>query len=159
MTPKRVATRGELHSILDLIVGYQKFYGVQTDREKTFVFFSQFVDSTEKGILFAVWDHTVAWGFCTLYFNPSSLIASQCCVFNDLFVHPEHRGKGIAKALFFAASEYAIERGFTSLEWMTQKENARAQGLYDTLPQSKTEWFNYSSKTIELAQALKPYVK
>jgi RimJ/RimL family protein N-acetyltransferase len=66
---------------------------------------------------------------------------------NDLFVSPAGRGGGFADALIEACVDRANERGATSLEWQTAKDNHRAQAVYDRVGGKREEWLDYSLPT------------
>lgn len=145
----------ELEAILPLLRGYQDFYEAPVvPPERNFAHFSQNLGDAPGGAIFAAYVDGQAVGFVNLYFVPSSLSARTHCCLNDLFVRPDVRSRGTARALFLAAAQYAQKRGFKSFEWITQKQNVRAQRLYDSLPQSKTEWFMYSSDLDKLSSHL-----
>jgi len=48
----------------------------------------------------------------------------------DLFVPPEHRGRGIGLALFRACAAIAVERGYGRMEWSVLDWNEPALGFY-----------------------------
>jgi GNAT superfamily N-acetyltransferase len=48
----------------------------------------------------------------------------------DLFVLPEARGQGVARALFAGVAQAAIDSGCERLEWMTDRGNAAARAAY-----------------------------
>ena len=51
----------------------------------------------------------------------------------DLFVRPEHRGKGHGKALLQAVARLAVERGCGRLEWSVLNWNEPAIRFYRSL--------------------------
>jgi GNAT superfamily N-acetyltransferase len=51
----------------------------------------------------------------------------------DLFVRPEHRGRGIGKALMAHVARIAVERGGGRLEWSVLDWNEPAIGFYRSL--------------------------
>ncbi len=53
------------------------------------------------------------------------------CYLQDLFVAPQARGQGIARALIEAVYQAADAAGRPSVYWMTQEFNAPARVLYD----------------------------
>ena len=151
---ERISDRDQLESILDLIQGYQAFYRAKGDRERNRRHFGQLVGANDLGALIGCWEDGRAVGFTTLYFLPSSITAETSCMLNDVFVHPDFRGKGIARLLFKAAALCALAKGFPQIEWLTQRQNVTAQRLYDSLPQKRTEWFGYTAETEELVAAI-----
>ena len=65
------------------------------------------------------------------YLFHTSVWVSQVCYLQDLFVEPEVRGRGVARALIEAVAKVARERGAEKLYWLTQDHNAVARALYD----------------------------
>jgi GNAT superfamily N-acetyltransferase len=62
----------------------------------------------------------------------------------DLFVVPEHRGKGHGKALLTALARLAVERGCSHLEWTVLKWNQPAIDFYQSLGAfPMDQWCNY----------------
>ena len=62
----------------------------------------------------------------------------------DIYVRPEHRGRGIGKALLAAMARLARERGFGRLEWAVLDWNAPAIGFYRALgARPMDEWTVY----------------
>ena len=52
-------------------------------------------------------------------------------------VVPDHRGKGIAKALMALISDWALSQGSTAMMLEVKVDNAEAIGLYESLGYSK----------------------
>ena len=62
----------------------------------------------------------------------------------DIYVRPEHRGRGIGKALLASMARLARERGFGRLEWAVLDWNAPAIGFYRALgARPMDEWTVY----------------
>lgn len=86
-----------------------------------------------------------ALGFATIFWSWSTLSAARIATMNDLYVHPDARGIGLADALIGACTEACSERGdIASLRWQTAKDNARAQAAYDRVGARREEWLDYS---------------
>jgi GNAT superfamily N-acetyltransferase len=67
----------------------------------------------------------------THYLFHTATWAEQVCYLQDLFVDPEVRGRGVARALIEAVGRAARERGAEKMYWHTQDHNATARALYD----------------------------
>ncbi len=70
----------------------------------------------------------------------------------DLFVRPEFRRRGLARALLAALASECLQRGYTRLSWAVLNWNADAIALYDGIggePQS--EWTTYRLSGAPLA--------
>lgn len=48
----------------------------------------------------------------------------------DLYVVARHRGAGLGRALITAAAAFAADRGYSRLEWATDRGNAGARRFY-----------------------------
>lgn len=140
-------THATLDLLLPLIAAYQQFYGVSPNIERNHRHFSALIDHPEDGTQWLAFADGITVGFATIYIAKSSLSAGTCCILNDLYTTPETRGRGIARALIAACSDYAASQGYASLEWVTQISNVGALRLYDRLATEKSTWVHYTLKT------------
>ena len=72
-----------------------------------------------------------AVGVAVCFFGFSTFQARPLLNIHDLAVVPEHRGKGIGRALLTAAEAQALRRGCCKLTLEVQDDNRRARGLYE----------------------------
>lgn len=72
-----------------------------------------------------------AVGFATLFWSWDTTEAGRIGIMNDLYVDPGARGTGLADRLIAAALERCRLRGAVRMEWQTERENLRAQTVYD----------------------------
>lgn len=70
------------------------------------------------------------------------LSATRGGFLDDLFVTPEARGSGAARALLAALADEARSRGWSVVRWITADDNYRARGLYDQVA-TRTSWLTY----------------
>jgi GNAT superfamily N-acetyltransferase len=83
-------------------------------------------------------------GYAILFETYSSFLARPTLYLEDLFVLPEHRGKGIGSALLQQCIHLAHERGCGRMEWVCLDWNTRAQGVYEKLGARRlAEWLSY----------------
>jgi len=133
------------YEVLPLIREYQEFYGVTNiNEQKNRIFFSQFAQGSDNGMLHMYKLGDAFIGFTTIYRTFSSTRAQEVSVLNDLYVKKEHRGKGYAKALMENAFKCAKEEGFSRLQWVTAKDNETAQSLYNSLDATQSSWYFYA---------------
>jgi ribosomal protein S18 acetylase RimI-like enzyme len=66
-------------------------------------------------------------------------------------VHPDARGTGLAEALVEECRVRSGRGGAVSVGWQTQRDNARAQRLYERIGATRTEWIDYSLDTTATA--------
>ncbi|MFI6757989.1 GNAT family N-acetyltransferase [Micromonospora sp. NPDC050417] len=57
--------------------------------------------------------------------------APDVCYLQDLFTAPEARGRGVARALIAAVTDWAREQECCRVYWSTQETNIIARRLYD----------------------------
>jgi GNAT superfamily N-acetyltransferase len=69
----------------------------------------------------------------THYFIHPSTTGPDVCYLQDLFTAPDARGKGVARALIMAVTDWARARGCRRVYWHTQASNSVARRLYDSM--------------------------
>jgi GNAT superfamily N-acetyltransferase len=70
-------------------------------------------------------------GLCTAYLDMNSVRFGSRCWVEDLAVSPEHRSRGVGKALLAAAKDWARERGASHLELDSSDLRADAHRFYE----------------------------
>jgi GNAT superfamily N-acetyltransferase len=83
-------------------------------------------------------------GFALFFHNFSTFLGLPGVYLEDLFVVPEHRGRGIGRALLRRLARVAVERGCGRLEWSVLDWNRDAIGFYERLgARPNSEWTVY----------------
>jgi len=86
----------------------------------------------------------VSVGFALFFHNFSTFLAQPGIYLEDLFVIPEHRGRGIGRALLRQLARVAVERGCGRLEWSVLDWNRDAIDFYERLgARPNSEWTVY----------------
>jgi len=80
-------------------------------------------------VLLAYWEGEPV-GFALYLRNFSTFLGQAGIYLEDLFVDPEHRGKGIGKALLIRLAKIAVERGYGRLEWAVLDWNTPSIDFY-----------------------------
>lgn len=94
-------------------------------------------------VLFALEDGKEV-GFALFFHNFSTFLGRAGLYLEDLYVLPEHRGKGYGKALFRRLAAVAVERGCGRMEWWCLDWNTPSIGFYKALgAQAMEEWTVY----------------
>jgi GNAT superfamily N-acetyltransferase len=80
-----------------------------------------------------------------LFFSTFSTFRGQPGIYlEDVFIRPDHRGRGIGKALLASVARIAVERRCGRLEWSVLDWNAPAIGFYRALgARPLDEWTVY----------------
>lgn len=96
-----------------------------------------------------------AVGFTLFFHNFSTFLGRAGIYLEDLFVLPEHRGKGYGKALLKNLARIAVERGCGRLEWACLDWNKPSIDFYTKKMQAvpMDEWTVYrlTGDTLEAA--------
>jgi GNAT superfamily N-acetyltransferase len=74
-----------------------------------------------------------AVGIALFFHNFSTFRGQPGIYLEDLFVRPEHRGRGIGKALLASLARIGLERGCGRLEWSVLDWNEPSIGFYRSL--------------------------
>ncbi len=83
-------------------------------------------------VLFALADGKEV-GFALFFHNFSTFLGRSGLYLEDLFVSPEHRGKGYGKAILTQLAQIALERGCGRLEWSCLDWNQPSINFYRSL--------------------------
>ena len=126
------ATSHELHVLVPLFAGYLRFYGKPVDEARIRAFLGERLQRNQSAV-FLAFRGEQAVGFVQLYPAFASLSLAPSWILNDLFVAPEARGGGVARALMQAAVQLARETGAAELFLQTAHDNLPAQRLYEGL--------------------------
>ena len=85
-----------------------------------------------------------AVGFALFFHNFSTFLAKPGIYLEDLFVSPEHRGKGIGRLLLERLARLAVDRGCGRLEWAVLDWNVEAIKFYERLgARPNSDWIVY----------------
>jgi GNAT superfamily N-acetyltransferase len=77
--------------------------------------------------------HDEPVGFALFFHNYSTFVGKPGLYLEDLFVEPDHRGKGVGKALLKRLAGIALERDCGRLEWAVLDWNAPSIAFYRSL--------------------------
>jgi len=75
----------------------------------------------------------VAAGFALFFHTYSTFLGRPSLWLEDLFVRPDHRGRGIGRAMIRALAALAVERGCGRFEWAVLDWNRPAIDFYEGL--------------------------
>ena len=125
----RRADANDLDALTGLFDAYRQFYKQPGDLAAAREFLAERIAHDESVVL-VIADGAKALGFVQLYPLFSSVRLGRTWLLNDLYVAPQARRFGAARALLDAACAFARERGALGLELETGSDNITAQALY-----------------------------
>jgi GNAT superfamily N-acetyltransferase len=91
------------------------------------------VPESSAGAVFVARERGRAVAMASLVYTVSTAEGGKAALFEDLVVHPDYRGRGIATALVRFVIDEARRRKLLRLTLLTDMQNARAQALYRKL--------------------------
>ena len=111
----------------------------------------QLFDQNAAEVLFALEDGREV-GFALFFHNFSTFLGRAGLYLEDLYVLPEHRGKGYGKALLRQLARIARQRGYGRMEWWCLDWNRPSIDFYLSLgaePMSDWTVYRLSGETLE----------
>ena len=111
----------------------------------------QLFDRGNAEVLFALEDGKEV-GFALFFHNFSTFLGRAGLYLEDLYVLPEHRGRGYGKALLRQLARIARERGYGRMEWWCLDWNRPSIDFYLSLgaePMSDWTVYRLSGATLE----------
>ncbi len=106
-------------------------------------------------VVFAEVDGTPV-GFALFFHNFSTFIGKPGIYLEDLYVKPEHRGKGYGKKLLIYLAKLAKERDCGRFEWAVLNWNESAISFYKSLgakPMDEWKVYRLTGKDLEAVAA------
>ena len=136
----RQAVLTDIDALAPLFDSYRQFYGRVSDLLAAREFLLARINHGESA-LFLACEGSTPIGFTQLYPSFSSISLARVFVLNDLFVHMQHRSKGVGAKLIAAATEFAQSMGATRLTLSTAITNTTAQSVYEAAGWKRDEQF------------------
>ena len=140
----RFAEERDTPLILDFIKGladYERMLDQVVADEATLA--DQLFRKKNAEVLFALEDGKEV-GFALFFHNFSTFLGRSGLYLEDLFVLPEHRGKGYGKAILQKLATIAVERGCGRLEWWCLDWNKPSIDFYRSLgAEPMSDWTVY----------------
>lgn len=81
-------------------------------------------------------------GFAIVFDLPEAVFARRCGALDDLFVRPDRRGQGVARALIDALCALGRERRWSHLRWIVPEADRAAIALYERIA-TRADWRSY----------------
>ena len=151
----RAAVPGDEALILDFIRQLAIYERMEDQVVATPELLTEWIFEKQKAeVVFAEVDGQPV-GFTLFFHNFSTFLGRAGIYLEDLFVLPEHRGKGYGKALLCNLARIAVERGCGRLEWSCLDWNKPSIDFYTKRMQAlpMDEWTVYRLTGDTLRQA------
>jgi GNAT superfamily N-acetyltransferase len=153
----RKAVRQDVPLILEFIKGIARYEKMENEVVATTELLEeQLFDKGRAEVIFAM-EEGVEVGFALFFHNFSTFLGRGGLYLEDLFVYPEHRGKGYGKALFLELVRIANERGCGRMEWVCLNWNQPSIDFYLSMgAEPLNEWTTYRLNEQTIFKLLHP---
>ena len=95
-------------------------------------------------------------GYIIYFQNYSSFTGKAGLYLEDLYIRPEHRGKGYGKIFFKHVAKFAVDNGFARMEWVCLNWNKPSIDFYlKNEAEPMKEWTTYRLSGETLLKASK----
>ena len=141
----RAATADDTPAIADLIRALAEYERLthEVKLDETELRAHLFGDRRYAEVILAEDSGEVA-GFAIFFHNFSTFLGKPGIYLEDLFVRPEHRGRGHGRAMLAHLALLAVERGCGRLEWSVLDWNEPSIQFYRSLgAQPMDEWTTF----------------
>lgn len=140
----RFADKNDCEKILYFIKQLAEYEKMSDEVVATEKLLEEWIFEKKKAeVIFAV-ENEKEVGFALFFHNFSTFLGRAGIYLEDLFVLPEHRGKGYGKGLLKQLAKIAVERGCGRLEWSCLDWNKPSIDFYLSLGATlMDEWTVY----------------
>ena len=129
-----IAVREELPQLVALLgILFSQEAEFTPDEAKQTRALEKILSDASVGTVFVAREGGRIVAMASLLYTISTAEGGTAALFEDLFVLPEHRGRGIASSLVGFVIQYARKHGVQRLSLLTDMQNERAQALYRKL--------------------------
>ena len=141
----RFAVREDVPLILAMIRELADYEGLLSEVVATVAVLEEWLfDRRGAEVLFALAPDGAEVGFALFFHNFSTFLGRGGVYLEDLYVRPEHRGRGYGKGLIRQLARIAKERGCGRLEWWCLDSNTPSIDFYLSLgAEPMSDWTVY----------------
>ena len=126
----------------ELYQGYANFYQVEISKITLDTVWNWLLDQNHElsGLVYEINNKLVAIAHYRRM--PSPLRGKDIGFLDDLYVHPDFRGRKIGEEIINKLNHISQEKGWGLIRWITRNDNHNAKSLYDRVA-NKSNWDVY----------------
>ena len=147
----RYAQESDIPQILQFIRKLVSYENMLDDVVATEDLLREWIFEKKKAEVILASENGENVGFALFFHNFSTFLGRAGISLEDLFVEPEHRGKGIGKALLQRLAQITMERGCGRLEWSCLDWNKPSIDFYlslDSMPMDQWTVYRLTGDTL-----------
>ena len=138
----RLATVGDQGAVLDLVRRYHEFEQIPFEAHVAAGAVMPLLRQEDAGRIWLVELDESIIGYVALCFGYSIEIGGRDAFLDEMFIHEEHRGRGIGKSVLRQIQSRAAELGVQAIHLEVDRSNDRARNLYLALGFTSRERFH-----------------
>jgi GNAT superfamily N-acetyltransferase len=138
----RLAQPNDLEAWSHLYKQYLEFYETSLSQEQLLKLWNWFFSEEEKIYCYVANVENKLVGLVHFREFLRPLRASAGIFMDDLFVDSNSRGRGIAQKLIHSVKQFAAQKNYSVVRWVTGPDNHEAMMVYNKLA-IKTPWVMY----------------
>ena len=122
----------------ELYQGYANFYKVEISKITLDTVWNWLLDQNHElsGLVYEINNKLVAIAHYRRM--PSPLRGRDIGFLDDLYVHPDFRGRKIGEEIINKLNHISQEKGWGLIRWITRNDNHNAKSLYDRVAKKST---------------------
>ena len=147
----RYALKSDISQILFFIKELASYENMLDDVVATEDLLREWIFEKKKAEVILAEENGEPVGLALFFHNFSTFLGRAGIYLEDLFVKPEHRGKGIGKALLQRLAQIAVKRGCGRLEWACLDWNKPSIDFYlslDAAPMDQWTVYRLTGETL-----------
>ena len=147
----RYAQESDIPKILYFIKELAIYEEMLDDVVATEGLLREWIFEKQKAEVLLAEEDSIPVGFALFFHNFSTFLGRAGIYLEDLFVMPEHRGKGYGKALLRRLAQITMERGCGRLEWSCLDWNKPSIDFYlslDAIPMDQWTVYRLTGETL-----------
>ena len=140
----RNATENDVGLILDFIKGIAEYEKMSDEVVASEQLLHEWIFEKKRAEVIFVLENGSEVGFALFFHNFSTFLGRAGLYLEDIFVKPDHRGRGHGKALIKELARISVERGCGRMEWCCLDWNKPSIDFYLSLGATPMdEWTTY----------------
>lgn len=129
----REASEGDIETIFNFICELADYEKLRSDVTATVQVLRESLFVKKQAEVIIAEEQGIPVGFALYFHNFSTFKGRACLYLEDIYVNPEHRGKGYGKRLFAALAKIAVERECERFDWSVLDWNKPSIEFYKSL--------------------------